>query len=63
MNIWGVRILKLEEAVRLYPNVCYVIANSRYSNEMKEQLIALGVCEEQSCCTVGVDGWLLGANF
>lgn len=39
----GIKVLLPKDAVRLYPNACYVIASKFYENEILSQLIHMGV--------------------
>lgn len=39
----GIKVLLPKDAVKLYPNACYVIVSKLYENEMLSQLIHLGI--------------------
>lgn len=39
----GIQVLSPGDAVRLYPNACYIIVSKLYENEMLSQLIHLGI--------------------
>lgn len=41
--IHGINVLLPKDAVKLYPNACYVIVSKLYENEMLSQLIHLGI--------------------
>lgn len=51
-DVWGshlydTQIFSPREALGLYPNACYIVANKKHAEEMKKQLLSLGGKEEQ----------------
>lgn len=42
-QINGIKVLLPKDAVRLYPNACYIIVSKLYENEMLSQLIHFGI--------------------
>lgn len=63
-KIWGLAVFRPDDAVRKYPDACFVVANRYHSEEMKQQLIKLGVPELRiSFYTAGIDMRLFGAKL
>ncbi len=63
-KIQGITVLSPDNAVWLYSEACFIIANKGHSEKIKKQLIELGIPERQICCyTVGTDMRLLGERF
>lgn len=64
LSFWGVPVLKPCEAVRRYPDNCFVVANSKHFGEMEKQLVSMGIETSRICCyTAGVDNRLLGITL
>lgn len=42
----GLEIRSVAETIKLFPNACYLVVNRKHSEEMKEQLLAEGISEE-----------------
>lgn len=60
-HMWDIPILTPAEAARLYPDSYYVIANRNHGNEMRTQLMDLGIGESRIYqYTAGWDIRLLG---
>lgn len=55
-NYMGTEVLSVIDAVKKMPDALYIIANNRYSTEMKQQLLKLGISREQiHVCMLEVD--------
>lgn len=46
-KILNIDVLSVENGVNLYRNVYYIIASAKYGNQMREQLLNIGVNEEK----------------
>lgn len=62
-SLYGIPILAPETAAQQYREACYVVANRRSAEEMKRQLIELGVSGERIICyTAAIDRRLFGVK-
>lgn len=48
-QVQGIKVWKPDEAVTVYRDAVYVIANSQNAGEIKQQLLEAGISEEQIC--------------
>ena len=42
-DIAGIPILSLDESIKLFPDISYIVANEKYSDEISEQLLDSGI--------------------
>lgn len=55
-EILNTPILSPQDAVLHYPNCCYVVANKNYAEDMRKQLLELGISDNNICLyTAGTD--------
>lgn len=60
-SIWDIPVESPQGAVHRYPHGCFVIANAKYSDEMRDQLMHLGVDRNQIYLyTAGLNMYLFG---
>lgn len=59
--VWDIPVLQPSEAVTLYPDACFIIANRKHHHQMSCQLAELGIQERNICFyTAGIDMRLFG---
>lgn len=46
-DIAGIPILNLDESIKLFPDISYIVANEKYSDEISEQLLDNGISRDK----------------